>query len=129
MRKLIWVVLLVGATVSIGLAETAAEGPHTVIGLSLPTFGTVHYNDAGQITRVTGFNIGLGYSARYFYAEDGLQPNRFNGYWGWGTVVLILPYIEFGTAYPIPVGEGDQYIVFDFGLLYIVPYIGISVYF
>jgi len=128
-NRLFGSVLLVGAAVSIGLVGAAAEGPHTVIGFSLPTIGVVHYNEAEQITSVTGFNIGLGYSARYFYAEDGLQPNRFNGYWGWGTIALILPYIEFGTAYPIPVGRGDQYIVFDLGLIYIIPYIGVSVYF
>ena len=128
MNRPFWSVLLLGTAASIGLIGMAAEGPHTVIGFSLPTIGVVHYNDAGQITSVTGFNIALGYSARYFYAKDGLQSNRFNGYWGWGTVILILPYIEFGTAYPIPVGEGDQY-VFDLGLIYIVPYIGVSVYF
>jgi hypothetical protein len=111
-------------------AETAvAEGPRSVIGLSLPTFGFIHYNDEGQLVSVTGFNVGLGYSARYFFAKDGLQPNRFNGYWGWGTMVLILPYVEIGTAYPIAIAEGTQYVVFDLGLLYIVPYIGISVYY
>jgi len=64
MNQPFWSVLLLGTVASIGLIGTAAEGPHTVIGLSLPTIGVVHYNDAGQITSVTGFNIALGYSAR-----------------------------------------------------------------
>ena len=119
--------LAVVSVLFLGMLGVAADGPKTMIGFSLPTVGFVNYDESGNITSVTGLNLALGFSARYFF--NGLQPNRFNGYWGWGTLVLILPYFEIGTAYAFPVGGGDQYIVLDIGLLYIVPYIGLSVYF
>lgn len=119
--------LAVAGVLLVGMLGVAADGPKMVIGFSLPTIGFVNYDKSGNISSVTGFNIALGFSARYFF--DGLQPNRFNGYWGWGTLVLLLPYLEIGTAYAFPVGGGDQYFVLDIGLLYIVPYIGLSIYF
>lgn len=122
------VVLLV---FSLATFSVFAEGsrPGHMLGFSAPTFGTVHYNDRGALKSITGFNIGLGYSARYFTSDDGLRPNRFNGYWGWGTVLLILPYFEFGVSYPFEIAGGSQYFVIDLGLLYIVPYIQFSIYF
>jgi len=107
----------------------ATDQPNTILGFSLPTFGSVHYDDAGNLRSVTGFNLGLGYSARHFRAEDGLQPNRFNGYWGWGTILLLLPYFEFGVSYPFEIAGGTQYVVLDLGFVYIIPTVGLSIYF
>ena len=119
-------VLILGTTTP--LAAQVAHPEH-VLGFSLPTYGAVNYDDAGNLRNLTGFNIGLGYSARYFTSEDGLKPNRFNGYWGWGTILLIVPYLEFGVSYPFEIASGSQYFVIDLGLLYIFPYIQLSVYF
>lgn len=119
-------VLILGATTA--LANQVAHPEH-MLGFSLPTYGTVHYDDAGNLRSLTGFNIGLGYSARYFTSEDGLKPNRFNGYWGWGTILFIVPYLEFGVSYPFEIANGTQYFVIDLGVLYLAPYIQFSVYF
>jgi|GEM_PF-3034160 hypothetical protein len=99
---------------------------YSIVGL--PRFGFIYYNRAGRISKIAGFNLALGYSERRFFG-DGLQPERFNGYWGFGTVLLIIPYIELGVAYPIPISEGAQYIVINAGVIYIVPQVGVSVYF
>lgn len=110
-------------------ARADVARPAHMLGFSAPTYGTVHYDDQGSLKSVTGFNIGLGYSARYFTSNGGLEPNRFNGYWGWGTVLLILPYFEFGVSYPFEIAGGSQYFVIDLGLVYIVPYIQFSIYY
>lgn len=94
---------------------------------SLPTFGRTYTNQDGNLTTVKGVNILFGISRRYFSAEDGLQPYRFNGYWGWGTFALLLPYFELGFSYPFRLG--GVYITIDVGLIYIVPWVGISFYF
>lgn len=107
----------------------ASDTPERVIGLGVIAYGTVHTDDAGNIAKITGFNLGLGYSARFYRSEGGLQADRFNGYWGWGTVALIIPYVEFGASYAFEVGKNNQLITIDLGLLYIVPYFGFSVYF
>lgn len=108
-----------------------ADGkPGMTVGLgSLPTIGWTRFNENGQLVAVTGFNLGLGYSARYFRTEDGLQPDRFNNYWGWGTVALIIPYIEFGWLYAMPMGSKGGLFVIDLGFIYILPHIGLGFYF
>ena len=103
--------------------------PTSMVGFSLPTFGTIHYDDEGNLKSVTGFNIGLGFSARHFLPADGLRANRFNAFWGWGTFLLIIPYVEFGVSYPFEIAQGTQYFVIDLGLLYITPFIQLSIYY
>ncbi len=134
MRKQLLIGMIVGVLVLAGvgfeatvLGQTRADGSpfESTIGLSLPTFGRVHYNDEGLIRRLTGFNLGLGYSARTY--RNGLYPEEFNVYWGWGTFLLILPYIEFGVSYPVIVGEKGNLLVLDLGVVYIAPRIGISI--
>ena len=120
------VVLILGATTA--LANQVAHPEH-VVSLGFPTYGNINYDDAGNLRNLTGFNIALGYSARYFMSEDGLKPNRFNTYWGWGTVLLIVPYLEFGVSYPFELANGDQYVIISLGLLYIAPYIQFALYF
>jgi len=80
------------------------------------------------VTRISGINLGLGYSMRHYTSSDGMRPGRLNFYWGWGTLVLILPYVEFGVSYPIALGGESQFVV-DLGALYIIPYIGLSFHF
>ncbi len=118
---------IVAALSSIALGSTQ---PEHVLGFEIPAFGTLHYDEANQLTDVSGFNLALGFSTRHFTVNGGLQPARFNSYTGWGTLLLIIPYIEIGTCYAIPVGGGDQYLVIDFGLLYyFIPRIGISLFY
>ncbi|MCK4391627.1 hypothetical protein KAX17_01815 [Candidatus Bipolaricaulota bacterium] len=121
--------LVIACIASSVFGASASDRPETILGFSLPTFGSVHYDDEGNLKSVTGFNLGLGYSTRYYRAENGLQPNRFNGYWGWGTILLLLPYFEFGVSYPFEIAGGTQYVVLDLGFIYIVPAIGLSIYF
>ena len=129
--KLQLALVVVVFALSLVAVSAFADGsrPGHMLGFSAPTFGTVHYDVQGNLKSVTGFNIGLGYSARYFTSSDGLKPNRFNGYWGWGTVLLIVPYLEFGVSYPFEIAGGSQYFVIDLGLLYIIPYIQFSIYY
>lgn len=76
------------------------RGPSIMFGLDLPTFGRPQYDEDGALRSVLGLNLGLGISYRSYIAEDGLKPNRFNFYWGTGTIVLFLPYFEVGATYP-----------------------------
>lgn len=99
--------------------------PGMQIGLAFPTVGWHAFNDEGEIKNVSGINIGLGYSWKTF--PDGLTPGEFNFFWGWGTIVLIVPYLEVGVRYPIEMNDDATNLLnIDFGLFYLAPYIGIS---
>ncbi len=129
----LWGILVLGGCVAwvagLGVAAHAGE-PGMTVGLgSLPTIGWTHFDDGGNLVRVTGLNLALGYSARYYTPDDGLRPDRFNNYWGWGTFALIIPYLEFGWLYAIPMGEGPQLFTIDLGFIYIFPRIGLGFYF
>ncbi|MFW6422058.1 MAG: hypothetical protein ACOCZX_04435 [Candidatus Bipolaricaulota bacterium] len=100
-----------------------------VIGFSLPTIGWTHYNDRGKIDSLNGINAGLGYSWRGYFG-DGVDMGEFNGYWGAGTMAILVPYLEIGTTYAQPLGEGeDSLLAVDMGVLYIIPYLSLSVWF
>ena len=118
--------LVLGMTMTL-LGQTRADGTRfeKTFGLAFPSFGTVHYNDEGFIDKMTGFNLGLGYSARYY--RDGLVTEDFNTYWGWGTIVLLVPYVEFGVSYPFEIGAKGNLLVLDLGLIYIAPRIGLYI--
>jgi len=122
------IVLLLGLLSTSALAARV-EPPEHLFGLGFPTIGSLRYDDDGNLARATGFNLGLGYSVRYFTGSDPWEPEKLNPYWGWGTIILFIPYIEFGFSYPIPLGEGDRFLVVDFGLLYLVPYFQFSLYY
>ena len=129
-------------------ATTTQTNADNTIGVGLIAFGWVHYDD-GILRTITGVNWALGFSTRHFTAEDGLRPDRFNFYWGWGTMLLLLPYLEAGVTYLFPVANGIEYIAFDIGVIIggwriggfalgwggaifaiiPTPYIGISVFF
>jgi len=124
-------VSLVLAFVSFGTwagTETEVSKPHTIFGFSLPTIGGASYNEVGNIKSMFGLNIGLGISYRQYFGT-GLQPNQFNGFWGVGTFILIIPYWEFGVTYPIPLAGGRQLLDIDLEIIYIIPSIGISIIF
>ena len=127
MKKLVLVAVLVSLFI-IGFAVSAfadepqkMEWKHT-LGLDLPTFGWVKYNNQGQIIKVRGINLGLGYSAKNYFKP--VKLNAFNPYWQWGTVVLIIPYIGIGGDY---VWKSGFYA--GVGTVYLVPYIYAGFYF
>lgn len=131
---------------SAALATSTQTNVDHVIGAGLIAFGWVQYDD-GILRSITGVNWTLGFSRRHFTAEDGLRPDRFNFYWGWGTMFLLLPYLEVGVTYLFPVANGIEYIGLNMGVLAggwvlahlafdwgwwrlpVTPYIGFSVFF
>ena len=120
-------VLLIGLLGQVAWADD--QEPDRLFGVSFPSFGSVRYNDEGEIHRTSGLNLTLGYSSRHYTGDGGVQPNQFNSYWGWGTLVLVIPYVEFGLSYPFALGDGDQFVVIDVGLLYFIPYISFSIWY
>lgn len=104
----------------------AAEKPEYVIGWAFPNFGWVQYNDADQITGYKGFNLGFGYSSKTYY-EPGVEMDDFNNYWGWGTLAFIVPYLNIGTDYAIPVNDHSFVTVGgEAGIVTIIPYVNFN---
>lgn len=93
-----------------------------VVGLSFPTIGTVEYDTAGRIVATGGLNYFLGASYRRYL---GSLHSGLNFFVGGGTLILIIPYWEFGLAYAIPLGY-RQFLTIDLYFLYIIPLVGIS---
>lgn len=121
---------LVAALGQVTLAQQNQFKPSTLIGLTV-TLAWAHadYGEAGYIKEVTGINWLVGFTKR-FYSGTGLRPGLFNFYWGFGTLALILPYIEWGFTYVIPLGGGEQLLNIDIGFLYLVaPHIGFNLAF
>lgn len=109
------------------LALLAPEAPKDVpIMLPLLKVGWITRDNDGRVTGESGFNIGLGVSFRY-YGSQGLQPGRSNWYWGWGTVLFIVPYLEGGVAWKLSPQEGG--LVLYLGLWYLYPYLELSIQF
>ena len=101
----------------VGVSAYASPKPSWMIGLDLPTIGWPGYDENGALRRVWGLNPGFGLSFRFFTAEDGLQPGRFNFYWGWGTTVLVLPtYVEVGAMYPFAI-DTDKLFCLSVGIV------------
>jgi hypothetical protein len=127
-HRAIGIAALLMVIVVVTVPAMGKEPLERVLGLGFPTIGRIHYDDDGALAKLTGFNLGLGYSVRYF-STDPWKPEELNFFWGWGTIALIVPYIEFGFSYPIPISDGDRFLVIDFGLLYLVPYVQFSMYY
>jgi len=99
-----------------------------ILNLWLPDVPTVipwlvlswtNYNEGGELTGYNGINLGLGVSFRTFLTK----ATQANLYWGWGTVVLVLPYIEFGVTYQ------TDWVVIDVGTWWIYPRVGFAIKF
>ncbi len=106
-------------------AGSASSLPSNRAGLSLLAYGRAIYGDKGQITGYQGINWLLGYTAQYYFNKNGMQPNKFNTFWQWGTVALLIPYIGIGGDYVISNSQTSD-IVLTIGTIYIYPYIGLS---
>ena len=109
------------------VSDKVEELPTKMVGIDLPNYGWAETNEQGQITGYEGFNVGLGYSKKNYF-EPGLKINQFNPYWGWGTVVLILPYIEAGGDYVLEPNANDEFWSFGgaVGLYALVPSIRVN---
>ena len=66
------------------------------------------------------------------YQQCGFQPyevNKFNTFWGWGTVAVIFPYLTVGGDYAIPM-DNNATLNLSAGLILAVfvpsPYVGVS---
>lgn len=122
MKKALILSLLV-LVAAVGFAEEAEKPSFDLsLGFDFPTIGfSIEKNDDGQMVAVRGVNIGLGYSAKHFFKPAEL--NSFNGFWHWGTVALIVPYIGVGAEYIT--NSGFYFSIFT---VYIAPAIGFGVY-
>ena len=118
MKKAVFLVLAMAAFVSVfAMAGTTsyATGPSNTFGTGFPTYGWSMENSQGYVTGFQGINPLLGYSAKYFFSP--LKFNSWNTYWGWGTILLILPaYVSVGTDY-----VGKDGIYFGASLVNLVP--------
>ena len=73
------------------------EDADMMAGFDLPTVGWARANEEGEIIGYRGVNFGLGYSEKRYF--DPMEFEEFNPYWGFGTVALIIPYVEVGGDY------------------------------
>jgi len=85
-------------TVAGAEGELIEKSSDKMIGFDMPSYGWAQHNEQGQITGYKGFNFGLGYSEKIYF-EPGLKEGEWNNYWGWGTVLVLVPYGEVGTEY------------------------------
>ncbi len=81
------------------------------LGLDMPTYGFVQFDDFGRITGVNGPNIFLGYSWKNYFNPVAIEA--WNAYWSIGTVILIVPYIYIGADY---IWENGYYFGASIGL-------------
>ena len=102
-------VLLVTAGVgAANVSDVVDETPEKTIGLDYPSYGWAMKNDQGQITGYQGFNLGMGYSRKNYF-EAGLKTEQFNPYWGWGTVGILVPYVNVGGDYVLEPKENGAF--------------------
>ena len=73
------------------------EDADMMAGFDLPTVGWARANEEGEIIGYRGVNLGLGYSEKRYF--EPMEFEEFNVFWGFGTVALILPYVEIGGDY------------------------------
>ncbi|MEM1684296.1 MAG: hypothetical protein QW650_08020 [Thermofilum sp.] len=99
-----------------GLAQVRPS-PTMVIGLDFPTLGWVRYDKDGAIRGTWGFNLGLGISSRTYTAKDGLQLEKLNFFWGWGTLAILVPYLEIGATYAFPMDTDKLFCVSAGGIV------------
>ena len=113
----------------VGFAQDAApQKPTTQIGLGFIAYASTHFDDEGVFKSVSGINWALGYSKRNYFS--GLTAGQFNPYWGWGSIVLLIPYVELGTTYAIGLNDDKTNLLnFNMGIIYVIPYVTMSVMF
>jgi opacity protein-like surface antigen len=85
-------VLLSSASFAANLSDRSG-----VVGLDFPTIGGINRNNSGQITGTWGLNIALGLSVKNYFKP--VKTNDWNAFWGFGTIVVLIPYIGVGADY------------------------------
>ncbi len=77
------------------------------------SIGGVRTNRDGAITNTYGVNLFLGFSGKSYW--NPVETNRFNPYWSYGSILLIVPYVGVGMDYVFDsgfyVGVGTFYII------------------
>lgn len=91
--------------------------------LPLLRVGWLRWDDSKPANSERGFHIGFGVWFRYFGTSEA-QSGKPLWYWGWGTVALLVPYIEAGVAWRI--GPPTSSTMLHLGLWLIYPYIELS---
>jgi hypothetical protein len=132
MKSFIVIILLIVLFAGVAFAqsdETTEEAVQdgrdfsTAVGIFTPGIGfNVSTNEAGQITGVSGINFALGFSRKNYF--NPVEFGSFNGFWQWGTLALIVPYLGIGADY---VFESGFFI--GVGTIWLAPYLSIGIYF
>lgn len=94
-----------------------------IVGFDLPNFGWAEKNPQNEIIGFSGFNLGFGYSEKNYFQP--YEFHKFNTFWGWGTVALIIPYFTIGGDYPIPLNDYSA-INISAGFVLLSPYVSLS---
>lgn len=89
--------------------------------LSMGLFSWGKYNRNNEFIGFRGVSYGLGYYSKNYYEPP--KKHSWNGFWHWGTVYLLIPYIGIGTEYT------TNNVYFEVGTFYILPYLGLGVHF
>ena len=109
------------ASFSFGASMNFALSANQTVGLGLPNYGWAMKNAEGQTTGFQGFNLSVGYSAKYFFSP--LKANSWTPFWEWGTALLIIPtYLGVGADY-----VGADGIYFEVKMDDLFPSVGIGV--
>ena len=79
------------------------------------------YNQHNELIGFRGICWGLGFISKNYFNPP--SKEAWNGFWHWGTVYLILPFIGVGTEYT------TDHVFFEVGTFYILPYLNLGVHF
>jgi len=134
MGKIKWGILLVVLMLMLSATSFAEKFSYSlkpninnVVGLDFPTYGWATKNARNEVIGFKGFNLGLGYSQKNYFQP--YEVNKFNTFWGWGTVAVIFPYLTVGGDYAIPM-DNNATLNLSAGLILAVfvpsPYVGVS---
>ncbi|HHU93338.1 MAG TPA: hypothetical protein GXZ20_09435 [Halanaerobiaceae bacterium] len=100
--------LMISVTILADNTKYIGQNIDYQVGLDLPNVGWAYHDEEGNLKGFRGINLGLGYSQKTYF-EPGLKEGKFNNFWGWGTVALIIPYGEIGTEYPFALQENGSF--------------------
>lgn len=130
MKKFSTILLLVVLVLALSVISFAEGAKYSlkpsfdnIVGFDFPSYGWSIKNAQNEIVGFKGFNIGIGYSQKNYFQP--YEFNKFNTFWGWGTVGVIIPYLTIGGDYPLPLENGNAINV-SAGLVWLAPYVGLS---
>ncbi|RAP32882.1 hypothetical protein DID77_03980 [Candidatus Marinamargulisbacteria bacterium SCGC AG-439-L15] len=120
MKKLLLLPLFFLLTMMVPTVEAAQtyENASFKNRASLPILGLglyewAKYNDQDQVVGSHGISWGLGYYSKNFFEPAKL--NTWNGFWHWGTILVLIPFAGVGVEY-----TAEKY-YFDVSTIYFIP--------